>query len=562
LLAFAYTSDKQMLIMDSISGIRLSSALFAAAVFTAGNIPTTTRAHAGGAPSTRLKVQDFGAAGDGKKDDTSRIQAAIDTSSPDSVIDFGQGFVYRIRAPLVLKPFRHYTGASTIKLSAEAASGTPMAIAPYTQATGIGIEGLTWDANGRGGVLLLNIGGSNYVPADKIVIRNCTFRNSKPDPLSGAQTAIYDPVGLTHSVIAGNAFINVGGGLDITNPGDTEITDNSFDSIRQNNAIFIHVTSPRAGQFSFGKNVVIARNRGTNLMKMAIEVFSETADNPLSGMIVEGNQFTAWNPAAAASTVAFGISIVAGVQHRIAGNVLSGGVGPIGIELGAANTIISGNSITDFDLGIVAQHYCDNATISKNKLYNQRVGGIQISNARNNPKLNLKIRNNYIENSGQYGIGYNAATEYKGVEISENTILRQGGLFPDDSHREFTGIQVQAGAVGPSSWTGNRVVQAAAHPPSAFPFIGFAVMGGFAGNYFGGNRVESRSVDPHGVAFYLRDSRVLDGAVLENNTFVSLERIANIALPKRFTSRNNAACNVRGSDPHVITATGARCTGQ
>ena len=87
-------------------------------------------------------------------------------------------------------------------------------------------------------------------------------------------------------------------------------------------------------------------------------------------------------------------------------------------------------------------------------------------------------------------------------------------------------------------------------------------MGGYAGNYFSGNRVESRSVDPHGVAFYLVDSRVLDGAVLENNTFVSLERIANIALPPHLTGRNNAACNVRGSDPHVITATGARCTSQ
>ena len=546
--------------MDSISGIRLSSVL-AAAVFLAGDIATAARAH-GGSPPTRMKVRDFGAAGDGKKDDTSRIQASIDASSPNSVIDFGRGFVYRISAPLMLKPFRRYTGASTIKLSTEAASGTPMAIAPYTQTTGIEIDGLTWDANGRGGVLLLDIGGSNAVPGDKIVIRNCVFRNTKPNPLSGAQTAIYDPVGLTHSVIAGNAFINVGGGLDITNPGDTAITDNSFDSVLQNNAIFIHVTSARRGQFSFGKNVVIARNKGTNLTRMAIEVFSETADNPLSGMIVKANQFSAWNEAAAASTVAFGISIVAGVQHRIEENVLTGGVGPIGIELGAADSIITGNSITDFDLGIVAQHYCDNATISKNKLTKQRIGGIQISNARNNPKLNLKIQSNYIENSGHYGIGYNAATEYKGAEISGNTILRQGGLLPDDNHQEFTGIQVQAGAVGPSSWTDNRVVQTAANPPSAFPFFGFAVMGGYAGNYFGGNRVESRSVNPHGAAFYLVNSRVLDGAVLENNTFVSLERIANIVLPPHFTSRNNAACNVRGNDPHVITATGARCTRQ
>jgi hypothetical protein len=105
----------------------------------------------------RIIVKRSGAIGNGVIDDTAAIQTAIDQSPLGSIVDFGRGLTYRITKPLILRMARTYTGSSTIKLDPQAERGTPVAILPYGQDRHVQIEGLTFDASGVGGILLMSV---------------------------------------------------------------------------------------------------------------------------------------------------------------------------------------------------------------------------------------------------------------------------------------------------------------------------------------------------------------------------------------------------------------------
>jgi nitrous oxidase accessory protein NosD len=480
---------------------------------------------------------------DSDADDTDCIQTAIDHSTPGAVIDFGSGR-FHIKRTLKLKANRTYTGSATIQMDARTAPGSPVAIVDASESNDLAIEGLDLDGSGVGGILLLTVNGS-AVPARNIVIRRNTFRNSNPKPWHSAQAALYLPVGAERSIISENAFVHVGDGLSLGNLDRCEIRANTFDGVLQGNAISVIFSK---APFPRGSGVTISGNTGRNLARMAIEVFHNGGEPP-SHIAIEDNRFSDWTPQARRGDDAFGISVVAGDRHRVAGNVLSGN-GPYGIELGAPDTVVTGNVITGFGTGIVVQNG-RSSVVSGNRILNSSLDGIGISNA--SPEPDVQIVNNYIENAKRAGIG-GSPTDYGGALIAGNRIVRAAGFYPDDSRVTFYGIQVQPGCTRPVQFRDNVILQTAADPPAGFTFYGFGLFGRHAGNYYGGNRVESRSRRPLGAAFFSQGVPLLDGNTVENNVFVSLSRVAAGVRTNATTSRNNIACGVQDTDTPLVTA--------
>jgi hypothetical protein len=483
----------------------------------------------------RTNVRHHGAAGNGVIDDAAAIQSAIDTSPLGAVIDFGSGFTYRITNPLTLRPARSYIGSSKIKMDNGTAHGTPIAILPYGQAVHIRIEGLTFDASGVGGILLISVGGSNLEPATDLIVRNNLFENSNPDAASDAQSALYEPVGMRNSEITGNRFVNVGKAIVVTNPANTLIARNQFDRVLEGNAVSIHYGEGSATRAP----VTISHNTGRNLSRMAIEVF-HTAGSPPQAVTVASNRFSDWAPAALRKNEAYGISMAGGSGHRVVDNELNG-AGPYGIEVGSPDTLVDGNTIDGFEVGIVLQQ-ASGSVISNNRLLHAQLDGITLSNA--GAHKNIKVVGNYIENAKRAGIGGFPAV-YDGIEFSNNKIVRVGGYYPDDNSVAFYGFQVQPRCVAPSVWKNNTIIQMGPAPPPGFRFFGFGVFGKCAGNHYASNFIESRSITPLGCAFLVYDAGVLDGDTIEDNHFGSLAQVLDGHPATRVSASDNVSCNTR-----------------
>lgn len=498
----------------------------------------------------RIVVKRCGAVGNGVIDDTAAIQSAIDQSPLGSTVDFGRGLTYRITKTLTFRMARTYVGSSTIKLDSQAERGTPIAILPYGQDRHVHIEGLTFDASGIGGILLISVGGSTIEPASDLVIRKNVFQNSNPDAESGAQSALYDPVGIRNSEISGNRFINVGKALSLANLSNTSVSHNHFDTVLKGSAISIrYSTSSSVAR----EPVTVSFNSGKNLAGMAIEIVH--ASGPAPGIVtVEGNRFADWNPEVVAAHTASGILIGGGSGYRVLKNELVG-AGPSGIEVASLSTFVDGNVITGFDVGITLQQGSD-STISSNRILSARVDGIALTNGGAHKRI--KILANFIENAKRAGVS-GAPMEYEQIEVADNQIVRAGGHYPDDASVTFYGFQVQPGCVGPSVWRNNTITQTALTPPAGFRFFGFGAFGACRGNRYSGNYIESKSSTPLGVAFLLYTAGMLDNEIIEDNAFVSLARVLDGPPAGSVVARNNVACNMQDTTLASLGTDGERC---
>jgi parallel beta-helix repeat protein len=498
----------------------------------------------------RVIVKRHGAVGNGVVDDTAAIQSAIDQSPLGSTIDFGRGLTYRITKTLTLRMARSYIGSSTIKLDPQTERGTPIAILPYGQDRHVQIEGLTFDASGIGGILLISVGGSTVEPASDLIIRKNVFQNSNPDAASDAQSALYNPVGIRNSEISGNRFIKVGKALSLANLSNTSISHNQFDTVMKGSAINIRYSSTGG---SAREPVTVSSNGGKNLSGMAIEIVH--ASGPLPGVVtVESNRFTEWNPEVSAARTASGIFIGGGSGYRVLKNELTG-AGPTGIEVSSLGTLVDGNVITGFDVGITLQRASD-STITNNKVLSARVDGIALTNAAAHKRV--KILGNLIENAKRAGIS-GVPMEYDQIEIADNQIVRAGGYYPDDASVTFYGFQVQPGCVGPSVWRNNTITQTAVTPPAGFRFFGFGAFGPCRGNQYSGNYIESKSSTPLGVGFLLYTAGVLDNEIIEDNAFVSLAHVLDGPSAGSVVARNNVTCNMQDTTLASVGSDGERC---
>jgi hypothetical protein len=490
-----------------------------------------------------ISVKSYGAVGDGATDDSPALQACIDDSPEGATIDFGDSSsVYFIGTALWLGPNRTYVGAATILLGAQAPTDTGVMRTRYGQSDNIRIEGLTLDAHGVSGAILLAVGGDSLLPARNVTITGCVFRNTRSPIEGGWQSAIYTPVGLDGGSIASNHFVNCGAGIYLSNPNRLAVTANDFDTITNHNAIFL-AFQPAA--FETGKALSISGNKGRNLQRMAIELWGGGGAAPEAPEI-DGNVFSAWSPLTGGE--GFGISVVTATRPRITNNELTGGVGPLGIELGAAGATVSGNHLTGFQSGIVLQHGCSGSVIRDNVLEGQQSEGILFSNAAGQ-KDSIRVISNRIVNPQQAGIMVNT-TRWPSVEISNNTVVRSGGFWPGDGKATFVGIGTTP-PDAPVRLTGNTIVQDAVSPPAGFVFQGIRLNGGsgaFAGSLLDSNTILSRSSGPRGSGLLVGAPGSLDGAVVVRNVFQNLGWVTDGAVAIPAVSYGNAflGCLNRG----------------
>ena len=495
--------------------------------------------------SAALAGQIPGTAGDGVTDDSAAIQAAINSLPQGGVLDFGNSsFTYMISRSLTLRPNATYQGSATIRMSRSASAYTPIAILQYGQTDNVTITGLTLDANGVGGGINISVNGGWFAPANNIQITSVTFRNTVAYLSGGGDNAIYDPVGIQNSTIALNQFFNCGGGIALTDPNYVSITDNHFDTITQQDAIYLAFPQ---NAFAFGNGLVIARNTGRQITRMAVELWSPGV--PSSAVVapsITDNSFTDWS-AAANPNNAFGMSIMMGAGAIIRNNTLTGSSVGLGIELGVPNATVEYNNITNFGIGIT-MYDTHGSTIHANQLNNQNETGINVAMT-SGSRMNLTIIGNQIREAKYYGIAINAS-DWNGSTITGNTITRTGGKYPDDYGVHFLGINPWPNQS--VSITGNFMVQAAATPPSGFSFMGLSIngdSGSNAGSHFDGNTFKSNAVYPFGTGVSGNSSNGLTGATFSQNLFDTLAMATSGATSVNVTSTGNRLVQCTSSGP-------------
>ena len=311
------------------------------------------------ASAATLNVKDYGAKGDGLRDDTEPIQAAIDASAPGDTILFFPG-AYRLSAPLQLLSYRSYLGQGGAQLLGR--KGSFSAITPWNSTTRITIDGLVFSAAG-----LAVLG--DQVPATAARISNCTFENIAPSGNDWpASSGIFIASGLDNSSIVNNTFRNIlqpgqVSSYDIAsaairgyNIKNSTIVGNRFDTV--NEAIYLNFN----GNDSY-PGVVIANNTGTQVHRMGIElqgsrtvglqVVNNTFSNFLNpyyntfglsivvegtGSVVQNNTLIASLPASGPNR--YGIAIEAGgTAEKVSKNFIQG-YWDWGIALGNAPHIV------------------------------------------------------------------------------------------------------------------------------------------------------------------------------------------------------------------------------
>jgi len=423
-------------------------------------------------------VSQYGATGNGSSDDTAALQQAINSTPAGATLTFGGPTqVYLISSRLTLQPGRTYSGQGTIRMNSSATPHIAVAKLSYGAATQVTISGITFDANGVGGGLQLAVDGAGAIPASSIVINQVTIRNTTTSPAGPWDAAIYDPVGLTSSQITNSQVINCGLGMYLTDLNSVTISGNSFQSVDYGDAISVTFS---AAPFIYGQKIQITQNVGQHLGRMAVELWPSGGNvaqsSAVTGIAVTSNTFSDWDTGYTPDT--FGISVMAGTANVIQNNKLSGPSSGFGIELGAAQSTASQNTVQGFGTGIILEG-SPNSTITGNLLSQQAFDGVEFSNAPGSLS-DVNVTNNSIMNAQTFGI-YANTQAWGGSVVSGNMISRTAGFYSADNTQFFTGIATTP-PDAPVKVISNVIVQAAATGPANFGFIGIRLNGGSAAN--------------------------------------------------------------------------------
>jgi hypothetical protein len=481
-------------------------------------------------PGTQAAIS--GAMGDGTSDDTAAIQSAINALSSGAVLDFGSGKTYLVSQSLILKPNASYTGASTIRMSGSARPGTQIAILQYAMSDNVSISGLTLDANGIGGGISIAVNGGGSVPAQNVQITHVTFMNTIPHPGGGGDDALYDPVGISNALIADNLFVNCGGGILLSDPGNLTITRNEFDNILQDDAIYLLFPQ---NPFPYGGGLVVSANHGTQIGRIAIEMWGP-GGSAVQAPQITGNSFQGW------SSQSYGISVMVGTRAQILSNTLSNGSGPFGIELGAPFSTVQGNTISGFATGIVV-HDGHDSTIDSNNLTAQSDTGIMLSSA-SGSRMNLRISNNQVQDPQFKGLSAQD-NNWANSTVTGNTIWRHIGAWTGDNiQTEFQAIAFYPPG-GPVNINKNVIIEDGIVIPG-LRFVGVAVNGGQganSGTVYDSNNIKSNQPQPAGIGFYVNTLGGLDNVTVTNNTFQNLALVTSGQPSAGVIYQNNVAIN-------------------
>ncbi len=461
-------------------------------------------------------VRSFGAIGNGSSDDTLAVQNAINSCPVNGTINFSAGN-YLVQG-LRLKAMCTYIGVSgsTITLAAQ-----NRFIFDMSELSGIRITGLTLDGNSRGGAIL----AQGFAPVTNIQIDHNQFRNVVSSAYFPANITIVSTWGFVNSTIQNNRFQNIATGMWLSTVENVAVLNNSFVDVTQGDAIYI---APNPVSFPSGDNLRIAGNTGSNLARIAIEIFRPDPSNGsiLTAPIIENNSFSGWT-----GSGGMGLSITHGDGAIIRGNHISNIGGPLqlnGIEVIVANAQVSSNVVSGgFAYGIAVQGTMA-PSITSNTIKDMSESAIILACSPGFGRCasrNASIANNTIHNPRVSGIKLD--NDWTGSLITRNTIVRTGGVWPGDSGGLwFSGVH-QSPAPGPGTIDANTVIQDAVSPPAGFWFCGVRVNSQMPGSAITNNVVRSQSLNPFGSGLIDNTGSALQGWVISGNQYINVYHAVN-----------------------------------
>lgn len=457
-----------------------------------------------------LDVGTFGAVGNGSNDDTAAIQNAINACPDNGTVQFGPGN-YRMRG-VVARSRCNYTGTGTTTLTL---ASQHRFLFEISEGSAMRITGIRFDGNGLGGGII----AQGFRPVVNIQIENCEFRNVVGSAGFPADLALVSTWGFSDSTIVNNRFVNVSGGIWLTDVQRVQILNNTFTDVTQAVAIYI---APNAAAFASGDGVRIAGNTGTNMAGVAIELFRPDPPNGalLNAPVIENNSFSNWT-----SPGNFGVSIADGNGAIVRNNRLNNANGSMrdtAIEVIAASAQLEGNIITGgFVNGISVQGVAA-PTIRSNTITGMNDIGILLAcdNGRGRcASRNAVIANNLITNAHRIGIKLD--NDWSLGQVSRNTIIRSAGYWSDDSTILFSGIH-QSPAPGPGVIDTNWIIQDSPSWPPGFWFAGIRINSSMPGSSVTNNVIGSSAISPFGSGMIDNTGNATQGWNINGNSFLNV----------------------------------------
>lgn len=459
-------------------------------------------------------VRKFGAVGNGAVDDTTAVQNAVNSCRSGGTVTFSPGN-YLVRE-IILRPDCTYSGNGTATITLETANTF---IFDISEQSNIHLTGLILDSNNLGGGII----AQDYAPVSNIQIDHCQFRNVSPTATFPANLAIVSTWGIVSSTIQNNQFNNVAGGIWFTTVGNLSILNNSFVNVTQGDAIYI---APNPAGFPNGENVSIVGNTGTNMARIAVELFqpSPPVGAVLTAPLIQNNSFANWT-----ASNGMGLSITIGDGAIISGNRISNVTGPIqytGIEVIVSNAQVTDNDIAGgFAEGIAVQG-TPGSLISGNRISDVSDNGIILAcdNANNRcSSVNTTITGNTIANAQNIGIKLD--NDWSGSLIARNTITRAAGYWPQDPTTTFAGIH-QSPAPGPGVIDSNAIIEdatnlAATDWPIGFWFTGVRLNSSMPGSSVTNNLVRSLTSVPFGTGILDNTGSATTGWIITGDVYIN-----------------------------------------
>lgn len=447
-------------------------------------------------------------------DDTSTLQRRINGCSLNGTVHL-DARTYMV-SPLFLKSDCTYVGVpgkTVLQLL------TPnQFIFEASERRQIHISGIAFDGNNRGGALVMRGNG----PAFGIVVENCSFTGVPPGAQFPNNLAIFSSWDLVDSAFRNNNFSNLAGGIWITTVENVSIENNHFSNITQGDGVFI---APNPVPFPSGHNLRIVGNSGTGFARIAVEIFRPDPPNgsTLIAPVIENNEFSDW----ISPKDGMGLSITHGDGAIIKNNVIRNPGKPIqylGIEIIVRDATVENNTVdSGFAYGIAVQG-TPTARIVDNRFDNMFEAGIILACDAGRHRCSSQgsfISGNTITNARHIGIQLDNDWSYS--KITQNTIVRTGGFWPDDNKILFEGIH-QSAAPGPGFIESNTIIQNAKMPPAGFNFCGVRVSSPMAGSVIADNTVRSESQTPLGVGILDNNGASIVKWSIKDNQFVDLAR--------------------------------------
>ena len=461
-------------------------------------------------------VRYFGATGNGIADDTAALQNAINACSAGGTVSLPAG-TYLVSG-LSVKSNCTLSGAASgtaLKLSA-----ANRFILDISQQSNVHITGLTLNSNGIGGGII----AQGYAPAQNIQIDNCLFQNVLATAIFPANLALVSTWGFVNSTIQNNAFANVAGGIWLTTVQNVSILNNSFQNVTQGDAIYI---APNPAGFPSGDNLHIAGNNGSNMARIAIEIFRPDPSNGsiLTAPIIENNSFSNWT-----GQNAMGLSITHGDGAIVRGNRISNPLGTYqntGIEIIVSNAQVTGNVITGNFADGISIVGTSGDTVTGNTVHSVTNNGIILACdlSRNRcTSHNTVVSNNTIVEAQLVGIKLD--NDWSNSLISRNTIIRTSGAWAADNSIFFAGIH-QSPAPGPGVIDSNVVVQTNVNTVLGFWFCGVRVNSPMPGSSITNNVVRSDTPYAFGSGMIDNTGSALNGWIINGNVYQNIWKAVN-----------------------------------